>query len=104
MFPITNISVTSSSQGSTSHQIWNTNSPSFVQWFTPSSDAIIRSKIPQPLSDLRHMYFADDTYLYQINLTYPVLYQSVGLNGSSVNGVQLTADTFSISVLLSFKT
>lgn len=93
-FPITNISVSSSSQGSTSHQVWNTNSPSFVQWFTPSSDVVIRSKIPQPLSDLRHMYFADDTYLYQINLTYPVLYQSVGLNGSSVNGVQLTADTF----------
>ena len=88
-YPITNISVSSSSQGSTSHQYWNTNSNPFVQWLEPSNDAVVRSRIPQPLSDLHHMYFADDLHLYQLNIDFPTFYQSVGLQANS-----LTASEF----------
>lgn len=88
-YPITNIQTTSASQGSNSYHNWDTNHSPFIKWYEAPADSVIRSRIPQPLSDLHHMYFADDLHLYQLNIDFPTFYQSVGLQANS-----LTASEF----------
>lgn len=68
----------------------------FINWFYPHNNDVIRSTIPQPLSDLRHMYFADHLYLYQLNVDYPVLYNSVGINANNLTSSEFF-DQFYIS-------
>ena len=67
---------------------------SFINWFVPHNNDVLRSTIPQPLSDLRHMYFADHLYLYQLNIDYPILYSSVGLTANNLTSSEFFDQCF----------